>query len=301
MNPRQSSERFSRIGGVTLIELAIVIALIGILAALVVQFVTPVRSYIDSTRRAALADAADTALRRIGRDVHLALPNSVRVGGSNQYVEFMLVRTAGRYRLETDPGAASTCTGGYTEDVLKFGLATESCFKTIGNLYNPRADITTNVTTSDYVVVFNLQPNTPSADAYENGATTGGNKAKISAVSSVADGEDKIEFANNSFTFESPGRRFFIIEGPVTFGCDTTAKTLKRYSGYTGYEAGIQTPPAVSGAILATGVESCEFTYAPAAQGAGLLTLRLQLKTQDSRGTNETVNLYHAVHVNNVP
>ena len=56
--------------GVTLIELAITIALVGILAALIVQFVSPVRSYIDSSRRAALADATDTALRRIGRDLH---------------------------------------------------------------------------------------------------------------------------------------------------------------------------------------------------------------------------------------
>jgi len=301
------SSRSTRIGGVTLIEMAVTIALVGILAALITQFVAPVRSYIDSSRRAALADAADTALRRIGRDVRLALPNSLRVDGSNQYVEFMLVRTAGRYRLETDPGATSTCTGGLAEDVVKFGSAAESCFKTIGNLYKPRSDIndplnTNRVTTSDFVVVFNLQPGTPNADAYQSGAATGGNKAKVTAASSVVAGEDKIEFESNSFTFESPGRRFFIVEGPVTFGCDTTtAKTLTRYWGYTGYETGIQTPPGGSSAILATGVESCEFTYAPAAQGAGLLTLRLRLSAKDSRGDSEFVQLYHAIHVNNVP
>ena len=301
-----------RASGVTLIELAITIALVGILAALIVQFVAPVRSYIDSSRRAALADTADTALRRIGRDVRLALPNSVRVdAATKKYVEFMLVRTAGRYRLETDPGAASTCTGGAAKDVLEFRTA-DDCFKTIGNLYNPRTDIDNianpnRVTTSDYVVLFNLQPATTDADAYQSGAATGGNKAKITAATSVSAGEDKIEFDSLAFNFESPGRRFFIIEGPVSYGCDTTAKTLTRYWGYTQYgtaESGQQTPPADgSNAVLATGVTGCEFNYdsSVAAQGAGLLTMRLQLSMQDSRGDTENVILYHTVHVNNVP
>src|SRR4030067_199295 len=89
-----------RNAGVTLIELAITIALVGILAALIVQFVAPVRSYIDSSRRAALADTADTALRRLGRDLRLALPNSVRVttSGGIVYLEFLLLRVGGPYR-----------------------------------------------------------------------------------------------------------------------------------------------------------------------------------------------------------
>ena len=55
-------------------------------------------------------------------------------------------------------------------------------------------------------------------------------------------------------------------------------------------------------AKLATGVNDCSFTYdASLAQGAGLVTMRLNLRMQDSSGSNEDVNLYHAVHVNNVP
>src|SRR5262245_5020575 len=98
--------------GVTLIELVVVIALVGILGALIVTFVQPIRSYIDVGRRAALADAADGALRRIGRDVRLALPNSVRVDASGQFVELLLVRTGGRYRVGEDAGATSTCPDG---------------------------------------------------------------------------------------------------------------------------------------------------------------------------------------------
>lgn len=283
--------------GVTLIELAITIALVGILAAIIVQFVAPVRSYIDSSRRAALADVADTALRRVGRDVRLALPNSTRVDGTGRYLEFLLVRTGGRYRLETNPAALATCPGGFAADVLSFSGA-DTCFKTIGNIPNLSA-----VTASDFVVVYNLQPGTPNADAYET-AGTGGNKSQIVAPLPIAlPGEDRINITSHAFSFESPGNRFFIIEGPVSYGCDLGTGRLTRYWGYPIAAAQAGPPAGGSSAILATGVTDCSFTYdaSVTAQGAGLVTMRLQLSMQDSRGDTESVNLYHAVHVNNVP
>jgi MSHA biogenesis protein MshO len=292
---------------VTLIELAITIALVGILAALITQFVAPVRSYIDSSRRAALADTADTALRRIGRDVRLALPNSVRVTtvAGVTYLEFLLVRTAGRYRLESDTATATGCPGGAgidpALDVLSFSAA-DDCFKTIGNLYSPAVDIS-KVVAGDFVVLFNLSPGTPNADAYESAAVTGGNKSKVVSANTAGTGEDRIVIESHSFTFESPGRRFFIIEGPVTYACDPTAGTLKRYSGYA-IVAAQPAPPGIAGALLASGVTApCIVTYDTnvAAQGAGLLTMALRLSMQDSRGDTENVNLYHTVHVNNVP
>ena len=303
---RRATHR-SRSAGVTLIELAITIALVGILAALIVQFVAPVRGYIDSSRRAALADTADTALRRIGRDVRLALPNSVRVtvAGGVTYLEFLLVRTGGRYRFETAASTTTGCPGGAgvdpALDVLSFGAA-DDCFKSIGNIPDI-AEVTIGVplTSGDFVVVFNLQPGTPNADAYAF-AGTGGNKSKVSAAVAGA-GEDRIAFASNTFTFESPGRRFFIIEGPVTYACDPAAGTLTRYSGYA-IAAAQPTPPGGASVLLASGVTApCTITYetSVAAQGAGLLTMSLRLSMQDSRGDTENVNLYHAVHVNNVP
>src|SRR5690349_6091801 len=152
--------------GVTLIELAIVIALVGILAALIVQFVTPVRGYIDTTRRAALADAADTSLRRIGRDLRLALPNSVRVttSGGVVYLEFALVRTGGRYRSEPDGGATNTCDDGASSvpanDVRAVGSA-DTCLTTVGGDATSFAEVVAN---SDWLVVFNLPPRTSPTD-----------------------------------------------------------------------------------------------------------------------------------------
>lgn len=281
--------------GFTLIELVVVIAVTGVIAAVVAVFLRgPVLGYVDTARRAELTDAADTALRRIGRDLRLALPNSVRVAtdGTTTYLEFLLVRTGGRYRLESG-SIANPCPGGLADDVLSFSAA-DTCFKTIGNIPN-----LPQVTANDFVVVFNLPPGTPNADAY----AAGGNKSQISAPLPVAfAGEDRITIASNAFTFESPGRRFFIIEGPVTYACRPAAgTTLTRHAGYA-IAVALAPPPAPppggAGALLANDVTACAITYDAnvVAQGAGLVTLRLTLSRD-----GETVTLYHAVHISNVP
>ncbi len=288
--------------GVTLIELVVVMALVGILGALIVNFIAPVRSYIDTTHRAALADTADSALRRVGRDLHLALPNSVRVAsaGGVSYLELLLVRTAGRYRV--DAGGTNHCGGGASDDPLSFGSA-DTCFMTLGNIPNLN-----QVTASDYLVVFNLQPGTDKADAYQDATaavpcTTACNKSHTSPVPTAFAGEDKIQFASNTFTFESPGNRFFIIEGAVSYVCDPTAGTLTRRWGYTPVSGTAATTAFGGGssALMASGVSGCSFSYDAVSQGAGLATLRLTLLTTDSRGNTESVGLYHAVHVNNIP
>ena len=300
----------ARSAGVTLIELAITIALVGILAALIVNFVQPVRSYIDSSRRAAVADAADTALRRVGRDVRLALPNSVRVttAGGVTYLEFLLLRTGGRYRYEA--GTGTDCGGTPADDALSFS-ASDTCFTSIGDVPNSSA-----VTTNDYVVVFNLSPGTDKADAYQSTCGAACNKAQITTAPLAAGtGGHRVNFSGgNTFTYESPGRRFFIIEGPVTYACSPSATppfgTLRRYSGYAiqatqpSNTAATPLSTAPVTGLLASGVTSpCDITYDTnvATAGTGLLTMSLKLSMQDSRGDTENVVLYHTVHVNNLP
>jgi hypothetical protein len=61
----------------------------------------------------------------------------------------------------------------------------------------------------------------------------------------------------------------------------------------------------VTGALLASNVNDCSITYnnlaGAANQGAGQVSMWLKLRIQDSSGSNQDVNLYHAVNVNNVP
>ncbi len=63
----------------TLIEMVIVIAITAIIASAVAVFISrPVEGYADAARRAEMTDIADTALRRMTRDLRTALSNSIR-------------------------------------------------------------------------------------------------------------------------------------------------------------------------------------------------------------------------------
>jgi len=262
--------------GFTLIEAVIVIALTGIVAAMVAVFIRePVQGYFDTVRRAELTDVADTAARRIARDLHLALPNSVR--SSNPLaIEFLLTRTGGRYRAELDTGA---------EDVLDF-TAADTNFDVLGPPLTFAA--------GDQIVVYNL--GIPGADAYEgNSASTHNRRAY--AGSAGAPLSNVTLSSVNALPFASPGHRFQVVDSAVSYICDLGAGTLTRYSGYA--ITPVQGIPPVGGssALLAKNVSACNFTYqSGVTQRSGLVAIELAI-TQD----NETVSLHHEVHVSNVP
>jgi len=90
----------------------VAIVIVAIIVAATVYFVFPLRQTVDASTRAELTDIADNALQRIGRDVRLALPNSVRVttSGSSAFVEFLAIRTAGRYRGQSSGAACGAAT-----------------------------------------------------------------------------------------------------------------------------------------------------------------------------------------------
>jgi MSHA biogenesis protein MshO len=278
-----------RARGFTLTEAIIVIVITGIISAVVAVFmVKPVQGYFDATRRAQLSDLADTALRRMTRDLRLALPNSVRItsAGGSVYLEFLLTRGGGRYRAELDAGG-----GG---DVLEFGAASAPYrFDVIGQM--PAV-----VAGSDSVAVFNLGPGFGSADAYQGSA---GNLRSVTAV-----GASQITVSpNTAFPQQSPAYRFQVVEGPVSYGCAPNAAnpplgTLTRYSGYPVTAA---QPTAFAGggsALLANDVAACAFTYSPnaVAERNGVVGLTLTL-TQTTPGGPESVTLFQEAHVSNVP
>jgi MSHA biogenesis protein MshO len=295
--------------GFTLIELITAMVLTGILAAAAAVFLRlPIAGYYDVARRAALSDIADLAVRRFGRDVQTALPNSVRVAGActgltTCYLEYLEVRTGGRYRVEPS-GGATQCPAGagpYT-DTLQIGSA-DTCFRTLGSVPNLASIVTGGA--GDYLVVYNLGAGFAGSDAYASGPATGGNKSRITAATAGAgpNPEDRIDFQNLVFPLASPDSRFHVVSGPVTYACDPVAQTLTRHWGYA-VSAAQATPPAGgSSALLATGVTACSFTYNAnvVAQRNGVASIRLELTQADPSGTVERVTLFSQAHVSNVP
>jgi MSHA biogenesis protein MshO len=87
----------TKMTGFTLIELVMVIVLIGALASVASVFIAgPVGGFIDTNRRAELTDIAATALQRMSREIHHALPNSVRVSNNGtQYASENLSKVTG--------------------------------------------------------------------------------------------------------------------------------------------------------------------------------------------------------------
>ena len=292
--------RLSR--GVTLIEMIVVMVAIGIIVAAVVFFLNPVRQAVDVTVRAELTDIADNALQRIGRDVRLALPNSVRVDASRLYLEFIPVRTAGRYRGDggqASSGADCPATPGIgapDSDQLSFDVS-EQCFKSIGVL----PDAATIVAGSDEIVVNNYGAGFAGQDAYQAGAP---NRAQITASLAQAT-RQRLDFAPRTFQrslHDSPGHRFYVVTQPVSYVCDTAGGTLTRRWGYGFVAAQPTVFGAGSSAQIADNVSACAFDYiANVAPQLGLVTLRLTLSKATTGGAPEMVSLVHAVHVRNVP
>lgn len=252
-----------------------VIAVTGVIAGMMAVFIrAPVQGYLDAARRARMTDTADTALRRITRELRHALPNSVRLtnAGGRFYLEFLLTSGGGRYRAE--PTAAAT------GDVLSFALA-DASFDTIGP---PPA-----FAPGRWVVLTNLGPGS-GADAY-----AGDNRSAWTGLAG-----NTLSIAPFLFPVASPGQRFQIVETPVTYECDPTPgqNVLRRHWGYA-IAAAQGTPPAGgAGGILASGVGDCLFTYESSggATRTGIVSLRLELTEE-----GETVVLFQQAHVSNAP
>ncbi len=283
--------------GFTLVEMIVVIVITGIIGGMVAMFIrAPVQGYADSARRAEMSDIADTALRRIARDVRSAVPNSVRipVPAGSTYFEFLPTRDGGRYRV-ANAGAGSCGANG---NELSFD-AVDACFEIIGEPITFVA--------GDQIVVGSTQAdgNLP----YQPVAAASGVRRAIP----VAGAGVNRTFVTMTPTVKLPdfaelaGHRFEVVPGDqlaVTYSCETLGVdangdgtgTLVRYWAY-GFNA-VQAAPPLAGAsaVLAANVRGCVFAYDTSNQRNGLLEAELTI----TRG-GESVNLYHEIHVNNIP
>jgi MSHA biogenesis protein MshO len=261
--------------------MVIVIAITAAIASAVAVFMRrPVEGYVDAARRAELTDIADTALRRITRDLRRALPNSIRVTavGNATYLEYLQTSGGGRYRSDVKSDG--------TGDPLDF-TASDTSFDVIGPMPS-------GIAVGDLIVVYNLGSGSGTTDAY-----TGGN---TSTVAPGGIGASSITIASKQFPFASPGKRFQSVSGPVTYLCDPDNGNLRRISGYAVTDpqpTNIASSPlstAPINALLATNVTACGFVYTAVTQRAGTVAMTLQIAN-----SGENVRLFQQVNINNVP
>jgi MSHA biogenesis protein MshO len=279
--------------GFTLIELVVTLVISTIVVAFVSLFISgPVQGFADQARRVRLVDAADAALDRIGRDVRRSLPNSVRVTSAAGVtaLEVMSTVDGARYRAQPPGGAAQ---------ILDFATADGSL-----NVLGPFTQIAKPFSsTSHYLAVYNV--GVAGADAYElaNVITPAGTTITIAADG--ATGEDRVTLAPAfRFAYASPTQRLFLVDGPVTYLCDTIAGTLMRYHGYdvAANQAAVDSHGELVGAgatasLMANQLAACSFAYSPGtAERAGLVSLQIAVSAQ-----GESVSLLSQVHVDNVP
>lgn len=279
--------------GFTLIELVVTLVISTVVVSFASMFISgPVAGFTDQARRARLVDAADAALRRIGRDVRRALPSSVRTTSAGGVIALELLGTVdgARYRGQP-PGTAA--------QILDLSAADDS-FNVLGPFTQVGKPFTS---TSHFLAVYNV--GVPGADAYElaNVITPAG--TAISIAADGATGEDRVTLAPPfRFAFGSPTQRVFLVDGPVTYLCDPLAGTLMRYQGY-GVAAsqasrdshGELIAAGATASLMANQLAACSFAYTPGtAERAGLVSLEFTVRAQ-----GETVSLLSQVHVDNAP
>ena len=287
--------------GFTLVELVIVIMIVGVIAATLTVFLRPaVENYLASRARADLTDQAETALRRIVRDVRVAVPNSIRTPGA-QCVEMLPTSSGGRYRAGPDTvNDAVSCTASTCAASLDTTQATTS--------FDVLTPLAATPAVGDWVVVGNQNP----TDVY-----AGVNRAAITSFAAsspvAAFGRHRIIVASTQFPLGYDGGRFSIVPNSqravfyVCSGADGTLDaggngkgTLYRLMNY-GFNAAYPAacPATTGGDVLATRLRSCSFVYDPnqgATQQNGFVWMQLEV----ARNT-EAAHLAIGAHVSNAP
>lgn len=279
--------------GFTLIELVVVIVLSTIVVSFMAMFITvPVNSYFDQVRRGELVDIAQNSLRRIARDVHRALPNSVRVTSSGSIVALEMLNTVDgvRYREQPPPDASKR---------LDFAVA-DGAFNSVGAFTGISKPFSSS---THYLSVYNI--GVPGASGYELANVITPPGTQINIDSDTIAGEDNVTLSPAfRFAYGSPAQRIFLLDGPLSYLCDLAAGTLTRYSGYSinanqsnRDSAAELISAGAAYTLIADQISSCSIAYAPGtSQRASLVTLRISVAD-----AGETISLLHQVHVNNAP
>jgi MSHA biogenesis protein MshO len=286
--------------GFSLLELLVVLAISGFITFTVTAiFGRYVSDYEKFNSVTAIDNSMDAAFLAMKLDIADALPNSLRISSVGEdggvALEFFHVFDHGRYRSTVN----STTTG----DPLLFGepgVLTDSSFDIMGQLPKlaeivvPGNDGYCQSGESYCLVVAN---GLNGIDAFNND-----NLTSVSLVNDNAavDGSDNLWFSlgfASSFPVPSPGQRFYIVDTPVSYLCNPSTGTLRRYWGYNhqtlqtnndSHAELIALANPADNALVADKVTACSIEIA-ASPPMAIITMTLG----DDQGT--TVRIFHQV------
>lgn len=275
-----------RARGFTLIELVVAIVLAAIVVGFAAMFLaTPVSAYMAQTRRAALSDSAESAVRSFTTDIGRALPNSVRLNtiGGRGVVEMINIADAGFYReLAAPPTEGDPLTAGVSDNAF---------------------DLLQTVAPSPFArVVINNQD----LDAY---AAPGVSVRSATAAPDPGMSTRMLLNPNHLFPDHSPNGRVYFVSNVTRYECDPALGQLRRWTNQLITSA---TPANGAGApeVIAEDVTACTFTFrrtppppappAPPPQHGGVLTIDLTI-ARAADGNLEQLRVFRQIEVQNAP
>lgn len=293
----RATHQGSRVYGFTLVETVVSIVIMGILLSVVAVFlVRPIEGYRDLSRRAALVEAADSALQRMRRDIRSALPNSVRITNtaSGYALELIPVLDATRY-VAAGGGAAQVEL--LRTDQADTDFDVQSCFR----------DSATATTAGIRIVINNLGTTTSNnaytaPDGPDTVITSTSTAITISSSATCpTSGYAHITLSPGyNFLSHSNNRRLYIVTQPLSYLCDTAGGTLTRYYNYP-ITATQPTTAAgfialnASSALAANRVTACSVTTTTSdVRNRAIVTLSLTLGE-----SGEEIRLIHQVQTDN--
>jgi len=230
----------------------------------------------------------------MGRDLRGALPNSVRISGNA--LELLLTLDGDRYRVET-PGTAG--------DRLDFSAA-DDAFNTFAPLSppDPVPGVGTPYRVTGSLAIYPLQQAGANPYVAADGVMTPSGNIDITPVVNGAQTEYQVSLTSapgapgaHRFPFDSPTRRLFLVQGPVTYLCNPPQ--LLRYEGY-GVAAAQPVPPAVAGTVIVGNVQSCAFQYSPGTSQRNAV-VAIALALADPNVPDERIRMIRQIHIGNAP
>ena len=265
--------------GFTLIELIMVIVVLGIISIGSLSFISnSAQGLVDTAERQAIASTATIAIEKVLREVRRALPNSVRTfpDGGNECLELVPILHSSEYVSIPTASAATSF------ESIKF--------------------VTANGTESGYVAVY---PNSLMS-VYGNNESVSATTATASTVGIPSADLQTLTFAAAAtyrFPTESPRKRFFLVDQPISF-CDDADGRLWRYQNY-GFNLDSTSSLPTSGTnrvLIADSLKtnSLKFNIIPA-QLQRNAVVRMSLIIERGGLSAEQVDITQEVQLRNVP